>query len=175
MKTTTNYGLKKPETNDFYNVDDFNYNTDLIDTTLNEKLDKTATAVNADTVDGLHGSQLMRYICHTGDENGGMYGSGIDFDFLTQLGVHQFAGNFSQVKNAPKGWYGDCNVLVIGEGTRLTQIVQSEVVLCFRRSAWEGNYMPWNYANSSVIIDHDIGVGTQVSYMDGTLIFVKGE
>lgn len=34
MKTTTNYGLKKPESTDFYNVGDFNTNMDLIDSEL---------------------------------------------------------------------------------------------------------------------------------------------
>lgn len=35
MKETTNYKFKKPDTNDFFNVDHFNYNTDLIDKELN--------------------------------------------------------------------------------------------------------------------------------------------
>ncbi len=36
MKTTKNYGLKKPESSDFYNVDDFNGNVDTIDAKLKE-------------------------------------------------------------------------------------------------------------------------------------------
>lgn len=36
MKTTKNYGLKKPESSDFYNVDDFNENADAIDEKLKE-------------------------------------------------------------------------------------------------------------------------------------------
>lgn len=39
MKETTNYHLKKPEETDFYDVEDFNYNADLID----EKLSNLAT------------------------------------------------------------------------------------------------------------------------------------
>lgn len=35
MKETTNYKFKKPDTNDFFNVDHFNYNTDLVDKELN--------------------------------------------------------------------------------------------------------------------------------------------
>lgn len=31
MQTTTNLGLKKPETNEYVNIEDFNYNADLID------------------------------------------------------------------------------------------------------------------------------------------------
>ena len=34
MKYTTNLNLKKPDQEDFYNVDDFNYNADIIDTEL---------------------------------------------------------------------------------------------------------------------------------------------
>ena len=36
MKTTINYGLKKPESTDFYNVNDFNENFDVIDIALRE-------------------------------------------------------------------------------------------------------------------------------------------
>ncbi len=36
MKYTPNYGLKKPEQYDFYNVEDFNENADIIDEKLKE-------------------------------------------------------------------------------------------------------------------------------------------
>ena len=36
MKTTTNLGLKKPEAEDFYSVDDMNYNSDKIDEKIGE-------------------------------------------------------------------------------------------------------------------------------------------
>lgn len=35
MNTTENYGLRKPEATDFFNVDDFNNNADVIDAELN--------------------------------------------------------------------------------------------------------------------------------------------
>ncbi|NLY46757.1 MAG: hypothetical protein GX053_12350 [Tissierella sp.] len=38
---TANYGLKKPSEEDFYNVNDFNYNVDIIDTELRKNKDKT--------------------------------------------------------------------------------------------------------------------------------------
>ena len=41
METTTNYGLKKPAGSDYYNIEDFNYNADAIDTALEDKMDKT--------------------------------------------------------------------------------------------------------------------------------------
>ena len=36
MQTTTNYGLKKPEETDFYNVQDFNDNMDILDEKVKE-------------------------------------------------------------------------------------------------------------------------------------------
>ena len=44
MKTTTNYGFKKPEPIDHYNVDDFNESFDSIDTELKNVSDKANTA-----------------------------------------------------------------------------------------------------------------------------------
>ena len=36
MRLTVNYGLKKPEGSDVGNIDDFNYNADIIDSTMKE-------------------------------------------------------------------------------------------------------------------------------------------
>lgn len=36
MRLTINYGLKKPEGSDVVNIDDFNYNADIIDSTMKE-------------------------------------------------------------------------------------------------------------------------------------------
>lgn len=41
MKTTVNLGLKKPEGTDVVNIDDFNYNADIIDTELQKRALKT--------------------------------------------------------------------------------------------------------------------------------------
>lgn len=43
MKTTTNYGFKKPEPNDPYNVNDINESFDIIDATLKAASDKADT------------------------------------------------------------------------------------------------------------------------------------
>ena len=50
MQTTTNYGLKKPEENEFISIDDLNYNADKIDEHLTEKLDKTGDASNVTNI-----------------------------------------------------------------------------------------------------------------------------
>ena len=49
MKTTTNYGLNKPEATDFYNVEDFNQNMDTIDSTLKKMESKTNDIVHGGT------------------------------------------------------------------------------------------------------------------------------
>ena len=36
MRLTVNYGLKKPDGSDVVNIDDFNYNADIIDSTMKE-------------------------------------------------------------------------------------------------------------------------------------------
>ena len=36
LRLTINYGLKKPEGSDVVNIDDFNYNADIIDSTMKE-------------------------------------------------------------------------------------------------------------------------------------------
>lgn len=46
MQTTTNLGLKKPSKDDFYNVDDFNYNADKIDAKFGEIGGSGASYVN---------------------------------------------------------------------------------------------------------------------------------
>jgi len=57
MKYTPNYGLKKPEQDDFYNVEDFNENADIIDEKLKEiedgikNIDAPVTSVNEKTGD----------------------------------------------------------------------------------------------------------------------------
>lgn len=44
MKTTTNYGFKKPESNDPYNINDINESLDIIDTELKAASDKAETS-----------------------------------------------------------------------------------------------------------------------------------
>jgi hypothetical protein len=48
VETTINYGLKKPAGSDYYNIEDFNYNADAIDTALEDKMDKAGGAFSGD-------------------------------------------------------------------------------------------------------------------------------
>lgn len=52
MKTTTNFGLKKPDGTDFFNVADQNDNMDKIDSALQGFKDGSTKAGNADKLDG---------------------------------------------------------------------------------------------------------------------------
>ena len=45
MKTTANYGFKKPEQNDFYNADDFAENMDKVDEELKKVEESAASAI----------------------------------------------------------------------------------------------------------------------------------
>lgn len=55
MKYTPNYGLKKPEQDDFYNVEDFNENADIIDQKLKEVVDDLASHKNETAQNHVHG------------------------------------------------------------------------------------------------------------------------
>lgn len=59
MKTTPNLGLRKPEQTDFYNVDDFNYNADVIDQELTEA---KATAQQANQTANQTASDLAAHL-----------------------------------------------------------------------------------------------------------------
>lgn len=60
MKTTTNYGLKKPDGTDVVNIDDFNYNADIIDTELVKRALKTdIPSVPISSVNGRTGAVVI--------------------------------------------------------------------------------------------------------------------
>lgn len=76
MEFTPNYNLKKPAAEDFYNVNDYNENADIIDAELSNKVNKSEYTANdvldklktvdgsgsgldADTVDGKHASDIQ--------------------------------------------------------------------------------------------------------------------
>ena len=61
MEMTTNYGLKKPAGSDYYNIEDFNYNADAIDTALEDKMDKAGgTFTGTTTVENSNPSRYWR-------------------------------------------------------------------------------------------------------------------
>ena len=68
MKLTTNYSLKKPEGSDVVNIDDFNYNADIIDTKLKaietqantnkSNISSNTTLINANKTSILNGQTI---------------------------------------------------------------------------------------------------------------------
>ncbi|GAA0735766.1 hypothetical protein [Clostridium oceanicum] len=60
MKTTGNYGLKKPDGNDVVNIDDLNYNSDVIDRKLKEVENKASNIkVPVTSVNGKTGNVVL--------------------------------------------------------------------------------------------------------------------
>lgn len=60
MKTTVNYGLKKPDGTDVVNIDDFNYNSDIIDQKLKEVDIKASNiTVPVTSVNGKTGAVIL--------------------------------------------------------------------------------------------------------------------
>lgn len=71
MKQTSNYGLKKPEGQDVVNIDDLNYNADILDTqlkSLSNNLDNQIKNLNSSKVDKVQGKQLSTEDYSTGEK-----------------------------------------------------------------------------------------------------------
>lgn len=62
MTNTTNYNLKKPDTTDFYDVQDFNDNMDIIDGQMKSMEDVVPSGLHADaySVNWFHG--IIRFV-----------------------------------------------------------------------------------------------------------------
>ena len=58
MQTTNVLGLKKPEKNEFYHVEDTNYNSDAVDALFEKDANGSVMAKNAKTLDG-HGAEYF--------------------------------------------------------------------------------------------------------------------
>ncbi|NSB50306.1 hypothetical protein FHX91_004144 [Clostridium saccharobutylicum] len=110
MLKTTNYGLKKPEGTDVVNIDDINYNTDILDTQLKKINDNLGDAVkkdgsvqrglNADTVDGKHASDFAAN-SHSHDRLIGANSNTIRVD-----NVNDYAGLDKKNNIDISSWYG---------------------------------------------------------------------
>ena len=59
MKNTTNYGFNLPEKGDFYNVEDFNENAEIVDAKLKEFEDGTTPVGNANKLGGKEPSEYV--------------------------------------------------------------------------------------------------------------------
>lgn len=75
MEYTKNYNLKKPSEEDFYNVNDFNSNSEIVDTEL-KKLDQIIKTLQ----DGINAAELLKKIKEVDGA-----GSGLDADTVDGL------------------------------------------------------------------------------------------
>ena len=66
MKTTDNYGLKKPESTDFYNVEDQNENMEIIDSALKEIKESVSDVLHVVSFDSATGTLTTKTDDYTG-------------------------------------------------------------------------------------------------------------
>ena len=101
MKLTTNYSLKKPEGSDVVNIDDFNYNADMIDNAIQEI--KNTSSTNKTNISSLqtkvNNGQVIKMTADSGTCINIPNGNAND---ITTTGF--FMG--SNVTNAPQTRYG---------------------------------------------------------------------
>lgn len=96
MKTTANYGLKKPDGTDVVNIDDFNFNADKVDTELGTRLLKTGDGSNVTTTfsQGTARANLV-----SGEKLNVSFGKLMKW--FTDLKTVAFSGNYSDLTGRP--------------------------------------------------------------------------
>ena len=100
MKLTTNYSLKKPEGSDVVNIDDFNYNADIIDTAIQEI--KNTSSTNKTNISSLQTKVNNGQNVKLTEDNGVC--RGIPNNNANDIDITGFWMN-SNVANAPiTGW-----------------------------------------------------------------------
>ena len=72
MKLTTNYNLKKPEGSDTVNIDDFNYNADIIDNSIQEI--KNTSSTNKTNISSLQTKVNNGQVVKVTEDNGACRG-----------------------------------------------------------------------------------------------------
>lgn len=148
---TTNLKLKKPSSNDFFNIHDFNDNTDKIDAAIADKADKTdiptslpADGGNADTVGGKYATDFLPAERRL---------DGVaNLDTLIETGFYQ--GNFD--KCPPGVPDGQGNVIVLnynggknGESSGWTRqlFISAHFADVWRRNAQNSVWGDWGKIN----------------------------
>ena len=85
MQQTANFGLKKPEANEYYNVEDFNSNADIIDETMHalQEALKDAEAATPEDIGAAakdHTQPASTITAGTFPETGVAAAAGTDYD-----------------------------------------------------------------------------------------------
>ena len=101
MKLTTNYNLKKPEGSDTVNIDDFNYNADIIDNSIQEI--KNTSSTNKTNISSLQTKVNNGQVVKVTEDNGAC--RGIPNNNANDISTTGFWMG-SNVANAPTGTHG---------------------------------------------------------------------
>ena len=102
MKLTTNYSLKKPEGSDVVNIDDFNYNADMIDSAIQEI--KNTSSTNKTNISSLQTKVNNSQVIKMTQDNGACIN--IPNDNANDINTTGFFMGYNAV-NAPQstnGW-----------------------------------------------------------------------
>ena len=103
MKLTTYYSLKKPEGSDVVNIDDFNYNADMIDSAIQEI--KNTSSTNKTNISSLQtkvdNGQNLKLTNNSGQID---VSSQADFNTLTKTGWYYVTGN-TNAPSSGNAWY----------------------------------------------------------------------
>jgi hypothetical protein len=109
MKLTTNYSLKKPEGSDVVNIDDFNYNADIIDNAIQEV--KSTSSTNKTNISSLQ-TKVDNGQNHKVTQDNGhvLRQDNIDLNTLTKTGVYYSASPTNAPINST-AWYIDVKAM----------------------------------------------------------------
>ena len=141
MKLTTNYSLKKPEGSDVVNIDDFNYNADIIDNAIQEI--KNTSSTNKTSISNLQtkvdNGQVYKL---TTDDGTNIHISGQDLNTLKTNG--QYFG--SELINAPHNYFYYVEVMTRGDSLytyqRITALNDTHMGK-FERTCRNGTWEAW--------------------------------
>ena len=144
MKLTTNYSLKKPEGSDVVNIDDFNYNADIIDNAIQEI--KNTSSTNKTNISSLQSkvNNGQNYKITNEDGSSLVLDEHTDLDTVVKTGF--YIGH--NLKNSPNYTYANWYHLDVRGNSvsclqTLTQAVYEGRGQQFIRALYNGSWSEW--------------------------------
>jgi hypothetical protein len=145
MKLTTNYSLKKPEGSDVVNIDDFNYNADIIDNAIQEI--KNTSSTNKTNISSLQ-TKVDNGQNHKVTQDNGhvLRQDNIDLNTLTKTGFYYSASPTNSPMGIASSWYID--VKAMNSGTYVYQkairnSAGNDVLPKYERNMHNGAWTAW--------------------------------
>lgn len=153
MEYTKNYNLKKPSEEDFYNVNDFNSNSEIVDTEL-KKLDQIIKTLQ----DGINAAELLKKIKEIDGP-----GSGLDADTVQGLNTGYSPTN---------SYIPIVNDSILEIGRTIDFHIQNSTQDFDARMFIDANFLPaWHIPNQTVIripvSNHEIQYALNADMLDG--------